>query len=158
MLGLPPASSSHVCTAVAVLTVAAAKPEWTDLDNNDVPLRQRQLSHAIDEAVHQHLLSTASSPRIRALVLSSGLPHARNWFNVVPSTPLGLHLMDCEFRCFLHYWHGVPLCSNSYPCPECGGSADPFGITRLGVAAMENESPTTMPSEMSSLMPPSQLL
>ena len=52
MLGLPPASSSHVCFAVAVLTVAATKPEWTDLDNVDVPLRQCQLSHAIDEAVH----------------------------------------------------------------------------------------------------------
>ena len=127
MLGLPPASSSHVCSAVA-----AAKPEWTDLDNVEVPLRQCQLSHAIDEAVFQRLLCNASSPRARALVLSSGLPHARNWFNVVPSTPLGLHLTDCEFRCFLRYWHGIPLHSNSYPCPECGGSADPFGDHQIG--------------------------
>ena len=132
MLGLTPAPSSHVCSAVAALAVAAAKPEWTNLDNVDVPLRQRQLSHAIDEAVHQRLLSTASSPRARALVLSSGLPHAGDWLNVVHSTSLGLHLTDCEFRCCLRYWLGVPLHSNSYPCPECGGSADPFGDHQIG--------------------------
>ena len=50
----------------------------------------------------------------------------------MPFTPLGLHLTDCEFRCFLHYWHGIPLHSNSYPCPECGGSADPFGDHQIG--------------------------
>ena len=132
MLRLPPASSSHVCSAVATLVVVAAKLEWTDLDNVDIPLRQRQLSHAIDEAVHQRLLSTAFSPRARALVLSSGLPHTGDWLNVVPSTPLGLHLTDCEFRCCLRYWLGIPLHSNSYPCPECGSSADPFGDHQIG--------------------------
>ena len=77
---------------------------------------------------------------------------------MVPSSHLGLHLTDCEFRCCLRYWLGVPLHSNSYPCPECGGSVDPFGITRLGVVAMAIESPATTPSEMSSLTPLNQLL
>ena len=97
-------------------------------------------------------------PRARPLVLSSVLPNTGDWLNVVPSTPLGLHLTNCEFRCCLHYWFGVPLHSNSYPCPECGGSVDTFGITRLGVAAMAIESPATTTSETSSLTPLNQLL
>ena len=57
---------------------------------------------------------------------------------MVPSTPLGLHLTDCEFRCCLRSWLGVPLHSNSYPCPECGGSADPFGDYQIGCGGNGN--------------------
>ena len=125
----PPGPSPHASSAVASLVVAAARPDWSNLDDIDVPLRQLSLSNAIDEASHQHFLSSAPDTRSRALALSSGLP---DWLNVVPSAPLGLHLQDREFRCCLRYWLGVPLHSGTYTCPECLGSADPFGDHQVG--------------------------
>ena len=97
-----------------------------------MPLKQQPLSAAIDEALHQHLLSTAPSNRARALALSSALPHAGNWLNGIPSSTLGLHLQDQEFRCCLRYWLGVPLHSSPYSCPECHNTADPFGDHQVG--------------------------
>ena len=51
-----------------------------------MPLHQRSQSTAIDEALFQHLLSTASSTRAQALL--SALSHAGDWLNGVPSTKL----------------------------------------------------------------------
>ena len=50
----------------------------------------------------------------------------------VPSSSLGLHLHDREFRCCLRYWLGVPLHSTPYPCPECRCTADPYGDHQVG--------------------------
>ena len=76
--------------AIAALAAIAVRPDWTCLDEVDVPVRQGALSHAIDEALYQNLLSTAPTIRSCALALSSGLPRAGDWLNVVPSSPLGL--------------------------------------------------------------------
>ena len=113
--------------AVTALAEAAAHPNWTCLDEVDVPPHQQTLSYSIDKAVHQHLFSTAPSIHSHALALSSGLPHASDWLNVVPSPPLGLHRCNQEFCSCLHYWLGVPFHSSLYPCPECEGAADMFG-------------------------------
>ena len=123
----PPGPSPHTTAAVSALSIAAARPDWLGLEDIDIPIRQRQLSHAIDEASHQFLLHSAPTIRSRALSLSSGLPHAGDWLNVVPSLTLGLHLQDRECRCSLRYWLGIPLHSNPYPCPECSATADIFG-------------------------------
>ena len=66
------------------------------------------------------------------MALSSALPHAGNWLNGIPSSTLGLHLQDQEFRCCLRYWLGVPLHSSPYSCPECHNTADPFGDHQVG--------------------------
>ena len=97
-----------------------------------MPISQRSLSLAIDEAVHQDLFSSAPSTRARALAHSSALPHASDWLNGVPSAALGLHLQDQEFRCCLRYWLGVPLHSTSYSCPECRSTADAYGDHQVG--------------------------
>ena len=55
----------------------------------DVPLHQRTLSNAIDDASYQHLFNSTSTIRSR---VSCSLPHAGDWLNVVPSPSLGLHL------------------------------------------------------------------
>ena len=102
------------------------------MDDIDVSLSQRSLSLSIDVALHQHLISSAPSTRSRALALSTGLPHACDWLNVVPSSSLGLRLQDHEFRCCLCYWLGVPLHNGQFTCPECRGSADPFGDHQVG--------------------------
>ena len=132
ILGLSPPPSPHLNAAVTALAEAATRPDWTSLDVIDVPLRHKSLSHSIDEAVKQRLLSSAPTIRSHALSLSSGLPHAGDWLNVVPSPSLGLCLHDQEFRSCLRYWLGVPLHSSSYPCPECGRVADMFGDHQVG--------------------------
>ena len=129
ILGRPADISPHTSPAVAALATAAARQ---CLDDIDVPLRQHPLSLAIDKALHQNLLSSSPSIRSRALALSSSLPHAGDWLNVVPSPSLGLHLQDREFRRCLRYWLGVPLYNSSYSCPECHGTADPFGDHQVG--------------------------
>ena len=132
MLGHSVGPSLHTGSAVMTLATAAAHPDWHCLGDIDVPLHQRSLSLSIDEASFQHLLSTAPSIRCRALALSSSLPHAGDWLNVLPSPSLGLHLQDREFRCCLRYWLGIPLHSNPFPCPECHSSADVFGDHQVG--------------------------
>ena len=129
MFGYTPGPSPHSDTAVSALSVAASRPDWQYVD---VPIKQQPLSAAIDEALHQHLLSTVPSVRARALALSSALPHAGNWLNGIPSSTLGLHLQDQEFRCCLRYWLGVPLHSSPYSCPECHNTADLFGDHQVG--------------------------
>ena len=132
ILGRPADISPHTSPAVAALATAAARPDWQCLDDIDVPLRQHPLSLTIDKASHQNLLSSSPSIRSRALALSSSLPHAGDWLNVVPSPSLGLHLQDREFRRCLRYWLGVPLYNSSYSCPECHGTADPFRDHQVG--------------------------
>ena len=132
ILAQPPDLSPHLDPAVSALATAASQPDWQQLEVIDVPLRQHHLSQAIDESVHQQLLSSASSPRDRALALSTTLPHAGDWLNCVPSSALGLHLQDREFRCCLRYWLGIPLHSGPYTCPECRHTADEHGDHQVG--------------------------
>ena len=109
ILGCPPGPSPHIPPALLSLATEAARPDWQCLEDIEVPLRQRSLSNAMDESCFQQLLTSAPTSRFRALSLSSSLPHAGDWLNVVPSSSLGLHLHDREFRCCLRYWLGVPL-------------------------------------------------
>ena len=52
----PPGPSPHASSAVASLAVAAARPDWSNLDDIDVPLRQLSLSNA----TMKHPISTSS--------------------------------------------------------------------------------------------------
>ena len=84
--------------SIAALADAADRPDWSCLEEIDVPQRQGPLSHAVDEAAFNRLLNTSPScSHFRTLALSS-LPHAGDWLNVIPSPALGLHLQDGEFR------------------------------------------------------------
>ena len=67
--------------AVAALSTSASHPHRQHLD---VPLRQHSLLLAINEAVHQHLLSPAPSTCAHVLAHSSALPHTGDWLNGVP--------------------------------------------------------------------------
>ena len=122
----PPIEKSQRQTIICCAYVEV-RPEDIDL-----PLRQLSLSQAIDNASHRLLVSSATSIRSRALALSSSLPHAGDWLNVIPSSSLGLHLQDQEFKCCHALLAGGPLHSNPYPCPECSATADPFGDHQVG--------------------------
>ena len=98
ILGHPPATSAHQPQCLVALANAAARPEWSSLQDIDVPLRQHVLSRVIDEASFDALIDSAPDTRSRALALSSAIPHAGDWLNVVPTSALVLHLLDREFR------------------------------------------------------------
>ena len=80
---------------------------WRSLEDINVPLHQKPLSRHIDEASFNNLVDSAPDVRSKALALSSSLPHAGDWLNVVPSPALGLSLHDQEFRRCLDYWLGL---------------------------------------------------
>ena len=137
ILGFSPSPSDHLSKAVLALSRAAARPDWVAVEEIDVPLHQRALSKEIDVSTFNSLLASASNTRSRALAMSSALPHAGDWLNVVPSPALGLHLQDREFRLCLGYWLGLRLMNHATPCPCCstGKIADPLGDHHVGCGA-----------------------
>ena len=126
---LPPL---HLSEVIADLASAAGHPDWVSLQSIDVPIRQRPLSRCIDKISFDHLLSSASDERSKALTLSTSLPHAGDCLQVVPSSALGLHLADREFRSSLQYWLGLRMYEEEYSCPVCKKSADAFGNHQVG--------------------------
>ena len=104
ILDRSPMAPPHLPSAICALAQAAARPEWGSIQDIDVRVIQHCLSHAVDEAQYTGLLADAPDSLARVLPLSSSIPHAGDWLNVVPSTALGLHLQDREFHLCLVYW------------------------------------------------------
>ncbi len=122
----------HMASSISALAEAAERPDWVSLEEIDAPLRQRPLSYCIDEAVINQLLQSAPDARSKALTLSTALPYAGDWLNVIPSSTLGLHLQDKEFRCCLQYWLGLRMTEEGATCPICQGAADAYGDHQVG--------------------------
>ncbi len=132
LLKCPPAPPVILDELVSSIAASSSRPDWQSLSDIDIPLKQRALSAVIDESLFNHLLSSAPTTRSRALALSTSLPHAYDWLNVIPSPSLGLHLQDREYRSCLCYWLGVPMHNSQFSCPECHCLADPFGDHQVG--------------------------
>ena len=127
ILGYHPNDLSQLTEAFCEFSSASRNPDWSSPDAIHFPLYQSHLSRAIDQSSFDYLLSNAPSSRLKALALSSAIPYAGDWLNVIPSLALGLHLHDQEFRRCLQYWFGVKMFSVDYPCPFCKSSCDPYG-------------------------------
>ena len=124
----------HLPTCVGSLSClaeAASRPEWLTIQDIDVPLRQHSLCRSVDIASYHHLLSEAPDSRCKALALSLAISHAGDWLNV-PSSILGLHLHDQEFRLCLKYWLGLPIVEEGSHCPICLRAVDQFGDHQVG--------------------------
>ena len=121
-----------MASSIAALADVAERLDWISLDEIDVPLLQRPISHCIDEVSFQHLISSSPDIRFKALALSTSIPHAGDWLNVVPSTSLGLHLLDNEFRLCLKYWLGLRLSESNAICPICKEVSDVYGDHQVG--------------------------
>ena len=128
----PPPVPASLPSCLATLAGAAGHPGWVSLQDIDVPLRQHSLSYQIDQESFDLLLSYAPDTRSLALAQSCSLPHAGDWLNAVPSSSLGLHFMDREFRVCLQYWLGVPIFEEGVKCGVCHSSADSFGDHQVG--------------------------
>ena len=132
ILSVPAPTLNHLPQTICALSEAAGRPDWSSIENIDVPLRSNSLSHAIDDACFTALLASSPDIRSRALALSTAIPHAGDWLNVVPSPSLGLHLLDSEFRSCLRYWLGLRMFQDEVQCPVCHVVADPFGDHHVG--------------------------
>ena len=130
ILGRPPPISVDLPSSLSALAGTTGRPDWVSLQEIDVPLRQRSLSHSIDEASLNLLLSSAPDSHSLALAHSCALPHAGDWLNAVHSSPLGL--IDREFRVCLQYWLGVPIFEEGVRCGVCLSTADSFGDHQVG--------------------------
>jgi hypothetical protein len=126
---LPP---SHVTSAIRSLSDTCQRPEWMSTTDIDFPLTQKNLSRAVDAQVHRELLESSPSTRHKALALSTCVPHAGDWLDVVPSSTLGLHLMPWEFRSCALYYLGLPIYQEDASCPACGKPMDVFGDHAVG--------------------------
>ena len=144
-------------TTVSALADAAARPDCVSLEEIDIPHRQRPLSHCIDEVSFNQLLDTTPDTRSRALALSTALPHAGDWLNVIPSTTLGLHLPDREFRLCLYFWLGLQMTKEGALCPICQGVVDAFSDHQVGCGVTGITSIDTTPSVMPFSQQPNQL-
>ena len=132
ILGQAPVPSQHMSASVFALAVAANRPDWSSLEDIDVPCRARPLSSCIDEASLNLLLSSAPDLRSKALAHSTALPHAGDCLNVIPSATLGLHLQDWEFRLCLQYWLGLRMSEEGTCCSICQGPSDAFDDHKVG--------------------------
>ena len=130
--GRVPGPSIHLAPALDAMAETVGREDWSSIADVDVPLRQRHLSKAIDQAVFVDLVSSASDSRSKALALSTAIPHAGDWLNVVPSHALGLHFHDWEFRLCLQYWLGLQMVEEGTRCPVCQAAADPYGDHQVG--------------------------
>ena len=70
-------------STIMALANAAAIPEWLSFEDIDVPLHQRALSHAIDQAQYAAMVANSPDSRFRALALSSAIAHAGDWLTAV---------------------------------------------------------------------------
>ena len=147
--------SPHLARAVSDLPHAAERPDWSSVEEIDVPLYQCSLSHIIDEATYSSLLDSAPDSCSRALALSTAIPHAGDWLNVVPSTALGLHLHDREFRLCLDYWLGLKITGKNPKCSVC--AKEGLEITMWDAVVTVTGSIVTIPFGTFSSLPPSQL-
>ena len=132
ILGHPAKAPFHLPTVVSALAAAADRPQWYSVDSIDVLLRCRTFSRAIDLAHFSCLLDSTFDASSRALALSFSIPHAGDWLNVVPSTALGLHLLDREFRLCLRYWLRLQMFPVGAHCPVYHSAADPHGDHHVG--------------------------
>ena len=99
ILGHPARTPLLLPSVVGALASAADRPTWLSIDSIDSPLVCHTLSRAIDEANFSLLLQTVPDVRSKALALSSSIPHAGDWLNVVPSVALAYTCLTRSFGC-----------------------------------------------------------
>ena len=103
----------------------------------NVCLQQHSLSCKIDEATFDFLLTSASQPCQKALLLSTSIHRDGDWLNVVPLSALGLHLQDQEFHLCLKYWLGLQMFEEQQKYPVCL-TPDKFGDHHVGCGGNAN--------------------
>ena len=110
--------------------IAARREDWSSLEDIEPPLKQRPLSQTIDHAIYDEIYAIAPDLRSQALVLSTSNLHAGDWLRALPSSTLGLHIPDSEFRLSpvlvgLADVRGSPVCTS--PMDTFGDHAIGFG-------------------------------
>ena len=127
ILNRSPPLYSHINSALSHLDSVANQPNWSSTEEIDVPIRQRHLCRAIDQARFNSFLNDVPDTRSKALALSTSIRHAGDWLNVVPCSALGLNSVDWEFRLCMKYWLGLQMTKEDSLCPVCDTISDSMG-------------------------------
>ena len=69
ILNWSPHLSFHINSALSHLALVANQPNWSSTEEIDVPIRQRHLCKAIDQAHFNSFLNDAPDTRSKALAL-----------------------------------------------------------------------------------------
>ena len=97
--------STQLSEAFHEFSLSSRHPDWSSSpDATDFPIQQCHLSKAIDLSTFDSFFSNTPSSHLKALALSSTIPHAGDWLNVISFLALGLHLCDQEFCHCLQPW------------------------------------------------------
>ena len=75
ILGCSVEDSTHLATILLDQAKSVSKPDWCSISDLDVTLRQKHLSHSIDEVSYSKLVTVDANIRFNALTLSSAFPH-----------------------------------------------------------------------------------
>ena len=93
---------SYTTAAFSLFHSVTGLTDISSFDDFNCPVSQKSLSRLVDQNAFDGLLSLSSDDRSMALLLSTSIP------GVIPSSNLGLHFLDAEFRLCLRYWLGIP--------------------------------------------------
>ena len=132
ILGDTPVTASLLSSAISYLAKSSQLPSSGSLEHINMPFHEKSPSCLINVVCFNTLVHFAPDVRSRALALSSSLPHAGDWLNVIPCPARGLCILDQEFRLCLNYWVGLSMSKEVISCPLCGKSADRFGDHQVG--------------------------
>ena len=105
MLDRTPEPSIHLVDNVAALSDAAEILDSNSFDNFDVSLSQQSLSHCIDEASYNHLLTSAPEHRLSPLPAEI-CPLLHPW---TPSSKQGVQTLPTVLACFKDVWEREPM-------------------------------------------------
>ena len=130
-------SCSEACAALShqyVLDLAHPAAQYNAtvapdaaLPPQPVPVRQQELSSAIDAAERQALIASSAGEADRAHLQLLQQPGAGAWLLARPAEALGLALEPAFFRVLLHLRLRLPVAPSEGYCPFCDGVADRFG-------------------------------
>ena len=94
------------------------------------PLKQRDLSAAIDAVALKEEFAAATRTSRRRLTSESGL-HASRWLTVVPDPARFQDFTSREYITLLRWWLGMDVYPTTGPCPLCSQQMDPRGYHAL---------------------------
>ncbi len=158
IIGRVPSTPEHLAPTLDALAEATGRENWLAIEDVDITLRQCHLLKAIDQAVFADLCSAAPDTRSKALALSTAIPHAGDWLNVVPSHALGLHLQYWEFRLFFQYWLGLQMVEEELDVQSARLLWTPTVTIKLDADGMVTEfTVTTLLGMLGFLLPSLQL-
>jgi len=124
---IPP--SFHLAILVRTLAEVAGRPDWTSIEELDVPRSHGALSYSIDDYCFNLLLRSDPEMRLTALAYSSSLTRAGDWLNDTSY----IYLIASYIYLLALYLLGLRMVGeDDSPCLVFQARADGYGDHQVG--------------------------